>query len=214
LAFARTGSKLPDGLHGIFWMDQRGVHVPAGTGASDPGYQQVGSSAADELLVSFGETHWDANTRCAGPVPVYGGSRGHWTFMDQQGPPGPGSSRTWLDAYKQRAYINFCFRSDKFDEIDLHVKFLFGLWFEVPWAVLHFTMLKTPWGWDRQTTAWLTGSTTYHYPVFQIVDGDGKRTEHYDAYLKFANTDTTFTEEGFDTPINRGQGTSLVGRPA
>lgn len=215
LAFARTGSELPAVLHGIYWMDQRGVNVPAGTASSDPTYQQVGETAADELLVMFGETYWDANTHCAGPVPVYGGTRGHWTFMDQQGPPGSGSSSVWSDAYKQRAYIDFCFRSNKFDEIDLYVKFkLFGVYWTVPWSAFHFTMVKTPWGWDRQTTSLLTGSTIYHYPVFQIVDGNGKRTEHYDAYLKWANNDTTHTEEGFHTPINRGKGTSLVGRLA
>jgi Amt family ammonium transporter len=215
LAFARTGSELPAVAHGIFWMDQRGVNVPAGTVSSDSTYQQVGEVAADELLVTFGETHWDATTRCAGPVAVYGGSRGHWTFMDQQGPPGPGSSSVWSDAYKQRAYTDFCFRSDKFDEIDLHVKFkLFGVYWTVPWSAFHFTMVKKPWGWDRQTTSLLAGSSIYHYPVFQIVDGDGKRTEHYDAYLKWANSDTTHTEEGFHAPINRGKGTSLVGRLA
>jgi len=50
--------------------------------------------------------------------------------------------------------------------------------------------------------------------VFQIVDGDGQRTRHYDAYLQFANTDTNATENTFEAGRNRGHGTSLVGSEA
>jgi len=215
LAFAKTGSALPAALHGIFWMDQRGVNVAAGISPVDPDYQQVGSQAADELLVSFGEAHWDAETRCAGPVPVAGGKKGHWTFMDQQGPAGAGNSSVWDSNYNSRLYGDFCFRSDSFDEIDLHMYVkVIGLWMRIPWFAAHLTMKKTAWGWDRQTTSLMTGSKVFHYPVFQIIDGDGRRTQHYDAYLKWANTDTAATEESFETPINRGQGTSLVGRVA
>jgi len=197
-------------LHGIFWMDQRGVNVPAATG---PEYQQVGDSASDEFLVSFGETHWDPETRCAGPVPVYGGKQGHWTFMDQQGPPGPGASKVWEDADKTKLYLEFCFKSDALDEIDIHVyaKHTVTLWFwvRVPWWGLHLKMIKTSWGWDRQTTA-IASSRTMHYPVFQIVDGDGQRTEHYDEYLRWANNQTS--TDHVSQPINKGEGTSLIGR--
>lgn len=214
LAYARTGSNLPAPLHGIFWMDQRGVNVASSISPIDPDYQQEGSQAADELLVSFGEAHWDAERRCAGPVPVAGGRRGHWTFMDQQGPPGEGNSSTWSSAYASHLYADFCFRSaDSFDQIDLQMYMkVLGVWIRVPWVAMHLSMKKTDWGWDRQTTSLVTGSKVFHYPVFQIVDGDGKRTKNYDAYLKWANTDTPHRVEGFDTPINRGQGTSLVGR--
>lgn len=213
LAFARNGSDLPRGLHGIFWMDQRGVNVASGIHPVDPDYQQAGSQAADELVVSFGETHWDAETRCAGPVPVAGGRKGHWTFMDQQGPLGTGNSSIWESAVSSHLYADFCFRSDSFDEIDLYmyVKML-GVHIRIPWLAAHLSMKKTAWGWDRQTTSLVTGSKVFHYPVFQIVDGLGRRTEHYDAYLNWANKDTLHTVEGFDSPINRGNGTSLVGR--
>merc|ERR1719414_598648 len=88
-------------------------------------------------------------------------------------------------------------------------------------------MIKRPFGWDRQTIIgpdarklggvlpWLQGISPLflcHYPVFQIVDGDGKRTEHYSAYLDWANNDTTCTESTFRRQLNRGQGTSLVPR--
>jgi len=210
LAFAKTGSELPSSLHGIFWMDQRGVNVPAATRATDPDYQQVGDTAADELLVSFGETHWDPQTRCAGPVPTYGGKKGHWTFMDQKGPPGQGENENWSTLYSNRLYLDFCFRSDQFEDMDLHVYIMkFGVWVRVPWWGMHLTMKKTSWGWDRQTTTAVTDEVL-HYPVFQIVDGHGKRTEHYAAYLKWANNQQSTDHPA--TPINNGEGTSLVGR--
>jgi hypothetical protein len=188
-------------------MDQRGVNVPAATQAADPDYQQVGDTAADELLVSFGETHWDPVTRCAGPVPTYGGKRGHWTFMDQTG---EGQNANWTTLYSNRLYLDFCFRSDKFDKIDLHVYIKkFGVWIRVPWWGMHLTMVKTTWGWDRQTTV-LTVQQVLHYPVFQIVDGDGQRTEHYAAYLNWANNQQLTDHPA--QPSNKGMGTSLVGR--
>jgi hypothetical protein len=59
-----------------------------------------------------------------------------------------------------------------------------------------------------------TSQPLYHYPLFRIVDGDGQRTRHYDAYLRFANTDTdtNYVEaDPMSAPRNRGNGTSLVG---
>eukprot|EP00445_Apocalathium_hangoei_P040418 CAMPEP_0203978276 /NCGR_PEP_ID=MMETSP0359-20131031/102035_1 /ASSEMBLY_ACC=CAM_ASM_000338 /TAXON_ID=268821 /ORGANISM="Scrippsiella Hangoei, Strain SHTV-5" /LENGTH=313 /DNA_ID=CAMNT_0050916485 /DNA_START=30 /DNA_END=968 /DNA_ORIENTATION=+ len=38
LSYARAGSVIPESFHGIFWMDQRGVHLPL---PSDPGYKHV-----------------------------------------------------------------------------------------------------------------------------------------------------------------------------
>jgi len=210
LAYAKTGSELPPALHGIFWMDQRGVNVPAVNAAGDPDYRQVGSTAADELLVSFGETHWDPKTRCAGPVPVYGGKKGHWTFMDQKGPPGEGHSALWSSVYASTLVLDFCFRSDSFDEIDIHVHIKkLGIWIRVPWFGMHMTMMKKPWGWDRQTT-YITGREALHYPVFQIVDGDGRRTQHYSTYLKWANN--MLPSDHPSEALNKGEGTSLVGR--
>lgn len=106
----------------------------------------------------------------------------------------------------------------------------------IPSSLIILTMVKTEWGWDRVTTAgsavkllsrrvqavWknvlpsefaalLDGlQTTYHYPVIQIVDGDGKRTGSYPAYLEWANkqTDVAYTgPSDFEHAPNRGQGT-------
>merc|ERR1719210_1445100 len=86
----------------------------------------------------------------------------------------------------------------------------------LPQWMLDMRMVKKPWGWDRVSTV-LTNSTqhhlsqegvrelfdllpedlaiklnfvakhVYHYPVLQIVDGNGNRTEHYETYLKSVN---------------------------
>jgi len=55
---------------------------------------------------------------------------------------------------------------------------------------------------------------TCHYPVFRIVDGHGRRTEHYEAYLRFANEQTTCGSSNFSCPKNRGEGFQLVARRA
>ena len=85
LIYAKSGSDIPQGLHGIFWMDQRGKAVPQLTGNTDPEYRQVGRSAADEFLVSFGEATYDPKTRCVGEVPVYGGERDTGIHERRQG---------------------------------------------------------------------------------------------------------------------------------
>lgn len=100
-----------------------------------------------------------------------------------------------------------------------------------------YSMIKKSWGWDRESVAgpdaryleerfgvafaFLGRATTVcHYPLFQIVDGNGHRTEHFDAYLEWANTDfpecnhKPGVEFNFTCPLNVGKGTSLVGRRA
>ena len=113
----------------------------------------------------------------------------------------------------------------------------------IPHALMKLTMVKKPWGWDRVTTLgpkflrespekqwWRSvlpedikgfldaGSDDFHYPVFQIVDGDGKRIEkNYAAYLKWANEQTPDDYDGpstFEQQLNRGQGTQLISRLA
>ena len=60
------------------------------------------------------------------------------------------------------------------------------------------------------------GSDDFHYPVFQIVDGDGNRIEaNYAAYLKWANEQTPDDYTGpstFEQQLNYGAGTQLVAR--
>jgi len=255
LVYAKVGSSVPTVMQGIFWMDQRGV-APALTSA-DPGYTQVGGTAADELLVSFGEAEYNPETRCS-VVPVFGGKGGHWTFMDQTGNAG---SDVHAGALSVLLTGHFCFTSTDFAEVDVGLRVKAGDFFEeltgsdllpdiidgyiaVPPSIMHLTMVKTTWGWDRVTTigpaslrqlpakvlsAWanvlpkevaamLGGvTTTYHYPVFQIVDGSGRRTKNYQAYLDWANMQTDALYDGpsdFAHALNRGQGTQLVARLA
>jgi Amt family ammonium transporter len=241
-------------------MDQRGVNLPL---ASDPSYKQVGSTAADELVVTFGEAVWDPNTRCAGRVPVFGGHRGHWTYMDQ-GTDGIPKSDIFETTLTSRLNLEFCFRDHRMDVIDLknYVKAsslvgavgfsLPATWdgyVEIPQWIMHLSMVKKPWGWDRVTTildverakllnavlpsdlrSWLDLKpyAEAHYPVFQIVDGHGQKTEHWDAYLTWANDPSSWkgynctnnapnnnfgsTSSTFTCPSNHGNGMQLVSR--
>ena len=251
LVYARRGDPVPAVMHGIFWMDQRGV-APALT-AADPSYRQVGGTAADELLVSFGEAEYNPHTRCS-VVPVFGGGHGHWTFMDQTG---HAVNSDHAAVASILLTLDFCFTSADYSEVQLGLRVKAGSFFEgltgsdlpdivdgyvsIPSSLISLTMVKTEWGWDRVTTAGLAVkrlssrvlaawkhvlpsefaalldgmATTYHYPVFQIVDGDGKRTGNYPAYLEWANrqTDAAYTgPSDFEHALNRGNGTQLVGR--
>lgn len=62
---------------------------------------------------------------------------------------------------------------------------------DVPPVYTHLKMNKKPWGWDRETQVIYGRLATCHYPVWQIVDGDGKRTKHYDRYLSWAKNRST-----------------------
>ena len=171
LVYADSNSNMPEELQGIFWMDQRGVSLPL---AEDPSYKQVGPSAADELCVSFGEADWNPATRCAGPIPVYGGR--HWQWFDQYG-----SLRNdnHSSTYNARLNLEFCFRNDEKTVADINMKIkaspvinsLTGWllpdavdgYIDVPRALMHLTIEKKSWGWTRRTTVgpqWFRGITS------------------------------------------------------
>jgi len=237
LFFANSDSVFPESLHGIHWMDQRGTALPL---KSDPEYQQVCESAAEEVLMTFGEAGWDPETLCATGVSQYSGSplSGHWTWLNY----GPATSPEWASGAGWNAEYRFCFRDSSFQFVDVLLQVplnklpYMGWWplgtrIELPTWINNVGMSKTAWGWDRVTTigpAWLRSILRVfgidrlmpamgggcHYPLLPIVDGRGERTEHYDAYLAYVNTDTECEEPSFTCPRNRGQGTQLVGRLA
>ncbi len=229
---------VPASLHGIFWMDQRGSNVDAL--ADHPEYNISATVAADELLVSFGESVWHNESKCLKPLPTYGGDVGHWSFMDWSGDgKAPGASADLRGTYE------LCFVDD--DTIAIYMRYrLFGwLWITVPDFFVTLTMEKAAFGWVRRTKigpqsmrevtprlGWLlvlpfagdlflrmlgsmVSSTQeeYSYPMWQVVDGDGHRTSNYGAYLDYANQDTTVNGSSFETPRNRGEGYSLIGVP-
>jgi len=239
LAYPKTGSAIPDVLQGIWWMDQRGMHLPI---PSDPDYKYDFPTAVDELLITFAEHRWNPKTLCLEDTAgMFGGAPtgGHWTWMNA----GLNNNLVHENALKAGLKLDFCFRDTTFQAINIHlyVKAPDGFnipgWLlkdgfvEIPRFLRELNMIKKPWGWDRETIVnpvfkdWhdILGDTigdflegfhsVMHYPVFQIVDGDGKRTEHYDAYLKWANTNFPHcSEPAFDCPLNKGNGTQLVSR--
>lgn len=246
LAYARTGSVVPEGLHGIWWMDQRGTHLPV---PGDPSYKQECASAADEVLVTWGEGNWDEEALCFRDAFVSYGSpnKGMRTFMNN----GDNTNVDWIVTNTTGSKADFCFTDATFQKIELTLYARVGGVLEsflgyalpesvdgyvaVPRSIMSLNMNRKPWGWDRETVLgpdarklrgvlsgdwfqWLDyANFICHYPVFQVVDGNGERTEHYDAYLAFANTNypqCAGENRGFDCPWNVGNGTSLVGRLA
>jgi hypothetical protein len=240
LGFARTGSALPSVLHGIWWMDQRGINLPI---ASDPNFKQTGSQAADELVVAFGEANWDPVTLCL-KMTTWDGppNRGHWTYMND----GQGGNAAWKLAESVKLPFHGCFDDDTYKIFRITatlnagdvLKSRLGItlppvidgYITVPTSVFSYKMIKKPWGWDRETIIgpdirkWQAAlpaewfkfldlpNNVFHYPVFQVVDGDGKRTEHYARYLSWANNNTDCGAPSFHCPANKGGGKCLVAR--
>lgn len=51
-----------------------------------------------------------------------------------------------------------------------------------------------------------------HYPLLQIVDGNGNRTKYFQDYLNYINKGTSCDSSTFDCPKNRAPGTVVLGR--
>jgi len=198
MAFARTGSNVPQSLHGIFWMDQRGWAADKAE-AADPSYSFVPGHPIDEMLASFGDEHtsWDAVTRCLGPVTLVGGVVGHWTVNNY----GNGTNSNWEaqnNVITKRSYVDFCFKEGSETEIVLHMYRLMKSgkrYAKTPDQLYHLQMKKSAFGWWR-VSAWVEASKhgtglrpegQTSYPLFQIVDGDGNPTEWFGDYLAYAS---------------------------
>ena len=222
LSWARTGvSPLPEQFHGIYWMDQRGVHLDDLPASVRDGYQQVCGDASDELLVSFGEVSWDAQTNCTSDVLVYGGTHGQWTYNDQGDKAGPPLSDVFDFSLFGRGKAMFCLKGP--DRIEL-TSTNFG--FSVPRWIINLGMRRTKFGWTRTTGVvesfpalqnYLGIPKECHYPVFQVIDGYGRKTKHFDAYMKWATGETQYVQTPGKPPppVNpqRGRMHSLVARP-
>jgi len=225
---AGPGSNIPEGLWGVFWMDQYG----ASSIAKDPSYpfKMVGSP---EVLASFGDASYESDTGCVTPVPCYGGAR--WAFTNNE------AGRTLVGMHlRQRNTLSFCFRKD--GNIQIYQKVLdeyasLGpvpvggstmaglLGFEsagdkyswTPRSLMDLKMVKTSWGWDRVTYvlksqekhSWLVKQVLdelesmmpeSHYPLIQIVDGHGRPTEYYAEFLQWMGTQTPGSEMLLNMP--------------
>mmetsp|Transcript_103924 Transcript_103924/g.291045 ORF Transcript_103924/g.291045 Transcript_103924/m.291045 type:complete len:389 (-) Transcript_103924:216-1382(-) len=228
MMYATNESDIPTGLHGIWWMDQGGYSRQL---LDDPDYPFDFNMTA-ETLISFGdaETMYQPETRCVTPVPFYAGQGGHIAFWNNKY-----GLRQWSTFVETRFNLHFCFTNETETEIHLWqsvrntgvsnvLKQAMGYadaggdYLFTPHSLVHMTMIKKPWGWDRVTkvmndnvrkllsadnlqafkellpeselniileNAHETVSREYHYPVVQIVDGEGRRTKFYQAYLKY-----------------------------
>jgi len=97
-------------------------------------------------------------------------------------------------------------------------------------------LIPKPWGFERLNLAWEMSKNDHEpriaqrYAVYQIVDGEGKRTPHYKAYSDFMKMRCWFTpavnpqlaphEQDEECTsqggllINLGNGTQVIGKPA
>lgn len=161
LAYARTGSDVPESLHGIFWMDM----FYQSSIAQDPMYEnkpwwikkfyqnEAPSEVAPDLetLVCFGDVpgKWDAEAKTMRDV-GYCGEKGHWTFPD-----------TKDGAFQQNSAIMVRMNADLvFQDSGLFEAWVSarikvpatGMWIEVPRFLFEMLMFQAPHGWSRKTT--------------------------------------------------------------
>jgi hypothetical protein len=236
-----NSSTSPDDMRGLWWLDQRLVHTEGL--AEHEGYKEeaVAISAAQELIVSFSEGVWHPASRCLKPVPTYGGERGHWTWFDVDGQghnPGAGAGLrgNYEFCYVNDDVIRINMRYRLFGLVWIVVPDFFTLLtmerrdfgftrvtrigpeqlrrLQPDWT--WFLLLPIPFHVGLRLLGMLPALTqsTYHYPMYRVVDGDGHRTRHYDAYLAFANMEPGINQTGvsvISAPSNLGNGTSLVG---
>lgn len=219
------------GLHGLFWMDQFDaarknsnlsstlppLTKPGCTG-KDCRYEHNFPQAVSEFIASFGEAVWDPQTRCAGPVPGYGSDYGGiWTYGVSHG---LSSNIYSFGSDLTKSSLTFCFTDDSYTKIDIKVYNTPPGGFittEVSSLFMSFTMVKLRSEpaivWDRVTTTFgglLTSEQ--HYPLYQVVDGDGKPTIYYESYLAWARSQSPkaiagkMFEHGYSlTPLPFGQ---------
>jgi len=213
LAFAKTGSEVPECLHGIWWMDQ----FWQSSIAQDPSFRNelpFRHTPSEETLCAFGDypTKWHPKSLTLGPIPNGGGGRGHWTYLDN----GIGTNTQLLGSSAYNMFANLVFDDERMEHIVVDARIQAGpISIGVPASVFQMTMQRRPWGWARVTKV---GPDTFdtlplemqsalkkclpdallsllemgsegamQYPVLQIVDGNGRRTKYYDEYLKWVN---------------------------
>eukprot|EP00967_Tisochrysis_lutea_P022108 scaffold25193_cov29-Tisochrysis_lutea.AAC.1 len=232
----------PDEMLGLWWLDQRLVHTDGMS--EHEGYAEGEAkavTAAEELVVSFSEGVWHPASRCVKPVPTYGGHRGHWTWFDVDGEghnagAGSGLRGNYEFCYQDDNTIKINMRYRLFGAVWVVVPDFFttltmerrnfGLTRVTRVGPDQLRRLQADWTWffllpiPVHVVLRIIGlmapvsQPLYNYPMYRIVDTYGRRTRHYDAYLRFANAPTNETEANqLSAPRNRGRGTSLVGVP-
>jgi len=164
LAYARTGSKVPQSLHGVFWMDM----FYQSSVAKDPAYENkpwwikelqavlpniAPSMVAPDLetLVCFGDypATWVPEKRVLKNV-GYCGEKGHWTFPDVA----LGEAQA-LAIILMRMNADLVFENEDMTQVYVSPRVrdpLTDCWIQAPRSMFEMLMFKTEWGWDRKTT--------------------------------------------------------------
>lgn len=236
LSYLRSGSGAPEVLEGIYWMDQSGYYQTRPDRPDQAGWYEVVPgkykwyetfphnlpSAAAELLMSFGSFPYDKATRCV----RVSRSKDQWFFANTTGtaeaPP------LWSRDAQSKATFQFCF-DEPMKEISIVVQAcntsdggFDGSTVEDPGQHAR----PRPWGIERLNPR--GNQTVTRYAAYQIVDGHGRRTEHYKVWLDFMQRPCWFSPDVSDWQcpfkndtlcrakggwhVNLGNGFSVLGR--
>lgn len=170
--FARPGSGIPEGLWGIWWMDQGGF-----SSIAHDGEYPFNMIDTPEELASFGPEpgasasglQYDEKTGCVSPVALWGGP--HWAALGNTE-----GQNILRHHWELQTTLYFCFVDAQMETIQIRQKMLLpqmkhapfhigkyvASWFGfedagegkvwLPHGIINMTMVKKPWGWDRVTT--------------------------------------------------------------
>jgi len=242
LGFAGPESGLPSALHGILWMDQTGYYQTRpdrpdqsgdyetlpGQNSSYKTFPHNLESAFTDLLVSFAGSVWDNSTQCA-RISTH---MSQWTYANTTGT-SEGSLMWWAT---EGSFLHFCLEEQTGMFKILHERCADG---ETSQSMNCLTdsgqrFVPRPWGFERLNLAsyLITADSQIQvatrYAAYQIVDGNGRRTQNYQAYSDFMKERCWFVPKsvGFapfadDVScasrggflVNLGEGTQIVGRP-
>jgi len=234
---AAPGSGLPESAFGIFWMDQTGYYMTRPDAPNTGGTYETlpGKSAwykrfphnfpmfAPELLTTFAGSTMDNETRCA----TASRRTNQWVWANTTGTANGTEQWTTTAGYA----MHFCF-NEAMDEITIKIELCNngGTTNSKLWLDMGRKMIKRPWGWERLNVGHtLKQEVSTRYAAWQIVDGNGKPTEHYQAFVDFMKTrcwyggaiqstyvpyynSTECTSSG-GYLVNMGNGTMVIGRP-
>lgn len=233
LSYLARGSAAPEVLQGIYWMDQTGYYqtrpdrpdqagdyeVVSGKSAWYKTFPHTLPSAAAELLLSFGPSTYDNESRCLLLSPW----TDQWLWANTTGT--AAGSATWADSAKA-SFLQFCF-DEAMSEISILRQHCDEDLDSSPVTDLGQSMIPRSWGFERLNRK--DGEVVTRYAAYQIVDGLGQRTRHYQAWLDFMEAECWYTHKQMseaDVPhwndtlcrsqggyrVNLGDGYSVLGR--
>jgi len=235
LSYLRSGSGAPEVLEGIYWMDQSAYYQTRPDRPDQAGWYEVVPGkykwyeafphnlpvAAADVLMAFGSFPYDKAARCV----RVSWSKDQWLYVNTTGtaeaPP------EWREEGRQRVTFQFCF-DKSMTELSLVAQACNKSDGGFGGATMDGGQRARPRPWGIERLNRRGNQTITRYAAYQIVDGYGRRTEHYKVWLDFMQRPCWFSPDVADMQVpfkndrlcrakggwhvNLGNGSGVMGR--